>query len=289
MANPQLENGYTRIANELMDAIGQLDLNGTEYKVLLCVMRYTYGFQRKSHKLSASFISEWGNCSERTVKRALKRLIALNILLVTNEGQKGVTSVLELNKNFDLWRTGEQMYTSDRIDTSDKVDTTPVTRLTPLPVTRLSPKKRNNINKKSKEKYIGDFFEKVWQQYPKKKGKNAVSKKAMQELYEAGEDKVMAAIEAYCKEVEGREEKYILNGSTFFNGRWKDYVPLEEKSEPAPQQQDLDEPEEYRGLTAEEYQELRKLGIINEHGGIDFSIAIDCGKYEILRRAGIAV
>ena len=112
----------------------------------------------------------------------------------------------------------------------------------------------------------------------------------MQELYEAGEDKVMAAIEAYCKEVEGREEKYILNGSTFFNGRWKDYVPLEEKSEPAPQRQDkVDEPEGYRGLTAEEYQELRKLGIINEHGGIDFSIAIDCGKCEILRRAGIAV
>lgn len=111
----------------------------------------------------------------------------------------------------------------------------------------------------------------------------------MQELYEAGEDKVMAAIEAYCKEVEGREEKYILNGSTFFNGRWKEYVPPEEKSEPAPQRQDLDEPEGYRGLTAEEYQELQELGIINEHGGIDFSIAIDCGKYEILRRAGIAV
>lgn len=278
MANPQLENGYTRIANELMDAIGQLDLNGTEYKVLLCVMRYTYGFQRKSHKLSASFISEWGNCSLRAVKEALKHLKELNVIKVANEDQRGITSILELNKNYDSWKSSEQSCTR------------PVRNRALPPVHNRAPKKRNNINKKSKEKYIGDFFEKAWQQYPKKKGKNAVSKKAMQELYEAGEDKVMAAIEAYCKEVEGREEKYILNGSTFFNGRWKDYVPLEEKSEPAPQRQDkVDEPEGYRGLTAEEYQELQKLGIINEHGGIDFSIAIDCGKYEILRRAGIAV
>lgn len=283
MANPQLENGYTRIANELIDAIGQMDLNGAELKVLLCVLRYTYGFQRKSHKLSASFISKWGNCSDRTVKRALKRLIVLNILTVVNEGQKGVVSVLELNKNFDLWGT------SDRVDTSDKVDTTPVTRLTPLPVTRLSPKKRNNINKKYKEKYIGDFFEKAWQKYPNKKGKNAVSKKAKQELYEAGEDTVMAAIRAYITEVEGREEKYILHGSTFFNGRWKDYVPEAKPEVKSEQRDNPDEPEGYPGLTAEEYQEFRKLGIINEHGGIDFSIAIDCGKYEILRRAGIAI
>lgn len=164
-----------------------------------------------------------------------------------------------------------------------------MTRLTPLPVTRLSPKKRNNINKKYKEKYICAFFEKAWQEYPKKKGKSAVTKRAKQELYEAGEDTVMAAIRAYSAEVQGWEEKYILHGSTFFNGRWKDYVP-EVKLEVGREQQDKpDEPEDRRGLTEEEYQEFQRLGIINDEGEISFGKAIDCGKYEILRRAGIAI
>ena len=295
MANPQLENGYTRIANELIDAIGQLDLNGTELKILLCVFRYTYGFQRKNHKFSASFLSKWANCDIRTIKRALKRLIAFNVLIVVNKDHKGVTSVLELNKDFDSWESGGEMctgdknVTSDRVVTSDKVVTRPVTELPPLLVTELPPKKRNNINKKYKENNICAFFEKAWQQYPKKKGKTAVSKKAKQELYEAGEDKVMAAIKAYSEEVDGRDEKYILHGSTFFNGRWKDYAP---GIEPEAEQEQQDRPEDsegYPGLTSEEYQEFKQLGIIDEDGGISFSKAIDCGKYEILRRAGIAV
>lgn len=283
MANPQLENGYTRIANELIDAIGKMELNGIEQKVLWCLFRYTYGFQRKNHGLSACFISKWGNCSIRAVRKALKHLKDLNMITVMNEKQKGVVSVLELNKDYDSWISDEQTCTGEQMDTR------PVNDCAPLPVNDCAPKKRNNINKKYKEIDICAFFEKVWQQYPKKRGKSAVNKKAKQELYDAGEDTVMAAIRSYCAEVQGWEEKYILNGSTFFNGRWKDYVP-EAKPEVGPEQQDkLDDPEGYPGLTAEEYQEFRKLGIINEYGGIDFSIAIDCGKYETLRRAGIAI
>ena len=68
--------------------------------------------------------------------------------------------------------------------------------------------------------------------FPNKKGKSAISKKAMRELAEAGETSVIAAIENYKAEIQrnGTEEKYIMHGSTFFNGRWRDYV----SSEPEP-------------------------------------------------------
>ena len=72
MASPQLENGYTSIANEILDNLCKLSLNGTELKVVICIFRYTFGFRRKSHKLSASFISRYGNCELSSVKRALK-------------------------------------------------------------------------------------------------------------------------------------------------------------------------------------------------------------------------
>ena len=33
------------------------------------------------------------------------------------------------------------------------------------------------------------------------------------------------------------EEKYIMHGSTFFNGAWRDYVVVDKMEEPMPQQQ----------------------------------------------------
>ena len=75
--------------------------------------------------------------------------------------------------------------------------------------------------------------------FPNKKGKSAVSKKAMRELAEAGETVVIAAVENYKAEIQrkGTEEKYILHGSTFFNGRWRDYVVEDKPEEPMTQQQ----------------------------------------------------
>lgn len=74
MASPQIENGYTTIANEILDHLYKQPLNGTELKVVMCILRYTFGFRRKSHKLSASFIAKWGSCDVSSVKRALKHL-----------------------------------------------------------------------------------------------------------------------------------------------------------------------------------------------------------------------
>ena len=178
MANPQLENGYTSIANEILDNLCKLSLNGTELKVVICIFRYTFGFRRKSHKLSASFIARWGNCDVRAVKRALKKLQEDKIIICVNSEMRGVTSELMFNKNYE------------------------------------------------------------------QKGKSAVSKKAKKVLYEEGESVVLEAIKAYKAEIQenGTEEKYILHGSTFFNGRWRDYIK-EHKSKPVPEKPS-EEPEQ---------------------------------------------
>lgn len=73
---------------------------------------------------------------------------------------------------------------------------------------------------------IESCFLALWDLYPKKAGKSAVSKKAKSELYKAGFDVVSAAIETYKAEIqrENRDMQYVKNGSTFFNGAWKDYL-----------------------------------------------------------------
>ena len=55
----------------------------------------------------------------------------------------------------------------------------------------------------------------------------------MKQLEEAGRDTVMEAVRRYVEKIkrDGTEEKYIMHGSTFFNGAWKDYLESSELSE----------------------------------------------------------
>lgn len=132
MANPQLENGYTSIANEILDNLCKLSLNGTELKVVICIFRYTFGFRRKSHKLSASFIARWGNCDVRAVKRALKKLQEDKIIICVNSEMRGVTSELMFNKNYEQWiPTSGQNVTSGQIVTSGQNVTGAVVKSSP--------------------------------------------------------------------------------------------------------------------------------------------------------------
>ena len=84
---------------------------------------------------------------------------------------------------------------------------------------------------------IESCFLALWDLYPKKAGKSAVSKKAKAELYKAGFDVVSAAIETYKAEIqrENRDMQYVKNGSTFFNGAWKDYLESAAPAESLPQ------------------------------------------------------
>lgn len=47
MSNPQIENGYTKIANELLEALIQAELSGAEYRIVCFIIRQTYGYNQK--------------------------------------------------------------------------------------------------------------------------------------------------------------------------------------------------------------------------------------------------
>ena len=81
---------------------------------------------------------------------------------------------------------------------------------------------------------IESCFLSLWDMYPKKAGKSAVSKKAKNELFKAGFEVVASAIEKYKAEIqrENRDMQYVKNGSTFFNGAWKDFVKSPETKPP---------------------------------------------------------
>jgi hypothetical protein len=74
---------------------------------------------------------------------------------------------------------------------------------------------------------ISAFFDRVWSNYPNKKGKGGIKPATIEKLYkEYTEEELLRCIERYKKEIEtkGIEERFIKYGSTFFNGGFLDYT-----------------------------------------------------------------
>lgn len=75
LGNPQLENGYTPIANELLEGIILNNLGSAEFKVLLAVMRMTYGWSRKEAEISTTVFEAMTGMERRHIVRAVKSLL----------------------------------------------------------------------------------------------------------------------------------------------------------------------------------------------------------------------
>jgi len=103
VAKPQLEDGYTRVANEVLEKVYSLNLNGTQLRLLLCVWRYTYGFQRKECEGAISFLAKAIGADKKNIKKNLDTLIIRKILLVTKEATFSKPRVISFNKNYDEW------------------------------------------------------------------------------------------------------------------------------------------------------------------------------------------
>lgn len=58
MANPQVENGYTKIATELLKEIYYRITNATHLRIVLFVIRFTYGYNRKEFETNVTSIGK---------------------------------------------------------------------------------------------------------------------------------------------------------------------------------------------------------------------------------------
>ena len=54
MANPRLEDGYTRIPNELLEQLAKSPFTAAQRRILDVVIRHTLGWNRESARISVS-------------------------------------------------------------------------------------------------------------------------------------------------------------------------------------------------------------------------------------------
>jgi len=105
MASPQLDNGHTRIADELLDAIIRHPLTKRQYKILLAIIRKTYGFGKIEDDISSSQLAKLTGLTSAHCRGTLLELEKLNIV-VARRGQYG--KLVTLNKDYEEWGVPKQ-------------------------------------------------------------------------------------------------------------------------------------------------------------------------------------
>ncbi len=72
--NPQLSNGYTPIANEILEKLARLSLSSNQWQVLLVIIRKTYGFHKKVDYIANFQIGTATGLGKTVVSRILRNL-----------------------------------------------------------------------------------------------------------------------------------------------------------------------------------------------------------------------
>ena len=76
-----------------------------------------------------------------------------------------------------------------------------------------------------RKREVDEHFEELWAMYPSKRGKNQVKDKTKRQLMGVRTEDMKRAIDRYVAEVEAAPyDRQWLNGSTWFNGRFLDYI-----------------------------------------------------------------
>jgi phage replication O-like protein O len=154
VANPQTEDGHIKIANDLWEAITRQRLSGSEFQVLLAVIRKTYGYNKKSDWITNRQLAAMTGLDAIRASENVNRLKERGILTIT-EKRKGYERIIAINKDYDTWKplrkTVRVEKTQTLTDFRDKPSRNSVTPPNGFPLPHIIKAKHTKDNKANKE------------------------------------------------------------------------------------------------------------------------------------------
>ena len=220
-------DNYTKIENDVLEKLSQINLSGSALACALVLLRKTNGFNKEEDGISLSqFVTLIGR-SKPTICKALKELQLVKICLLVKKGKSGKEyNVYRFNKNVDDWQLVKKpKLVKKKKSTSKEIETQLVKKSLHT--------KETNTKENIQKKYICSF-EDWWKLYPrkvaKKKAESIYLKKATdKEIEQSMFDGLRKYIAKW--EAEGQEKEYIPHASTWLNGeRWEDDIQIEKGS-----------------------------------------------------------
>jgi len=97
-----MEENYAKVSNSLLDAIMDSNLNGTQWSIVLIIIRFTMGNRMEHHELSLAFLAQELKRNREHIGRELNVLIDRNIVSVVSTGKRGIRR-LKINTDIDQW------------------------------------------------------------------------------------------------------------------------------------------------------------------------------------------
>ena len=226
------EKGFTKIDNEVLENICSREnkLNATQITIILLIIRYTSGFSRESHALSAGFLSNASGIHKQQIKEELNNLIDRKIITVTKEASFSSSRELKLNMDTSEWNI-KKGYQETSLLPGTEFTTTPGTEFTTTPGSEFTPQERKYIKKYIKKCSCASF-ESFWSEYPRKISKQTALK-AWNKLNpdEALLNRILSALKIQTKSEQWIKDngQYIPYPATWLNGmRWQDETEQEE-------------------------------------------------------------
>ncbi|HCT3784770.1 TPA: replication protein, partial [Proteus mirabilis] len=136
----RVEDGYTKLANELYEELIGANLTKNQAKVAHAICRKTYGFNKKTDRISDSQLAELTRLPRQKVNKAKNELIAMKVIVK-------VGMAIGPNKNLTEWDIPD-------CHQNGVIVTKTVTKSVTKSVTALSPKQghtKETITKEKKE------------------------------------------------------------------------------------------------------------------------------------------
>ena len=212
MASPQLEDGFTSIANEIIEALMKINLSPYESRVLWFIIRKTYGFNKKTDWISLSQFAKGTYLDRRLVHRALKKLSSKKMIVIYRDDKFRIRYGFQ--KDYTRWSVSSLQMTSV-ISIDDQVSSLQMT-------TKETIQKKQDICAKNED------FELFYKAYPNKKAKDAALRMWEKRNGERPPiQELLKILEAQKETYDWKKEKgkFIPHPATWLNGkRWEDEI-----------------------------------------------------------------
>lgn len=178
---------------------------------------------------SITRISAETGLTESQVRTALKKLKDTGYISTKSTNKYTIHTVNEYQKYIDC---GQVVETTTAVENGTKMEQTVERKME-----QTEKNAKETCEKPNKKAFI-DCFERLWKQYPNKRGKGQVSDTKKKTLYEIGEEKIERALKRYLDDLSKDSSwRKPQNGSTFFNSGYVDYLDENYEKPPEPKSQ----------------------------------------------------
>lgn len=179
---------------------------------------------------SITRISAETGLTESQVRTALKKLKDTGYISTKSTNKYTIYTVNEYQKYIDCGQVAETTTEENTVvENGTKMEQS-------VENAKETCEKSKENCEKSNKKAINECFERLWKQYPNKRGKGQVSDAKKKVLYQIGEEHIQRALKRYLDGLEKDASwRKPQNGSTFFNSGYVDYLDENYEKPPEPQ------------------------------------------------------